>query len=77
MLQDGFIQVRTMCSSHAFSYLKCEGRFIHLFVGTAGGASKAQACTTVLHRTLLQDGFKVLETSGPAESIELLTHITK
>jgi hypothetical protein len=43
----------------------------------AGGASKAQACTTVLHRTLLQDGFKVLETSGPAESIELLTRITK
>jgi hypothetical protein len=43
----------------------------------AGGASRAQACTTVLHRTLLQDGFKVLETSGPAESIELLTRITR
>jgi hypothetical protein len=43
----------------------------------AGGASKAQACITVLHRTLLQDGFKVLETSGPAETIELLARVTK
>lgn len=42
-----------------------------------GGASKAQACVTVLHRTLLQDGFKVLETSGPAESVELLTRTTR
>eukprot|EP00775_Hariotina_reticulata_P012004 gene12004-12148_t len=30
-----------------------------------------------MHRTLLHDGFKVLETSGPAESVELLGRITR
>lgn len=42
-----------------------------------GGATKALACTTALHRTLLQDGFKVLETAGPAESVDMLAQITK
>jgi DNA-binding transcriptional regulator LsrR (DeoR family) len=28
---------------------------MHVSVATAGGSSKAQACITVLHRTLLQD----------------------
>jgi hypothetical protein len=31
---------------------------------------------TALHRMLLHDGFKVLETAGPAETVDLLAAIT-
>lgn len=40
-------------------------------------SSKQQACVTALHRMLLHDGFKVLETSGPQDTVDLLAGITK
>jgi hypothetical protein len=30
-----------------------------------------------MHRMLLHDGFKVMETSGPADTVDLLASITK
>lgn len=40
-------------------------------------SSKQQACVTALHRMLLHDGFKVMETGGPQDTVDLLACITK
>lgn len=43
----------------------------------AATSSKQQACVTSMHRMLLHDGFKVMETTGPADTVDLLASITK
>lgn len=43
----------------------------------AATSSKQQACVTALHRMLLHDGFKVMETSGPVDTVDLLAGITR
>lgn len=40
-------------------------------------SSKQAACVTALHRMLLHDGFKVMETRGPADTVDLLATITR
>ena len=44
---------------------------------STAASTKALACTTALHRLLLLDGFKVVETAGPADTADTLAAITR